>query len=140
MASPQVKNLSRADSKGSPGPRRSFVKVSSMADLSKVTKDQLEEQLPEEEASELFAQSFEEVPGAWSGGIGVDLDEIPSPIVFYTERSRCRFATAYVFALLTFIGTLFLAASLLNGGLPRYGVEQAEKITIFYNDSVRFLI
>lgn len=136
-----ARKLSRTMS-DSPISRRSLVKVASIDELSKFTKEEIfreDSEEDEEEEIPLFSQSFEELPGAFSDGI--DLDEFQvNPLDILMEKSRCYFSAAYVFGLLSFILSLFFVASLVNGGLPRYGVEEAERLYLWYNETVRVFI
>lgn len=114
------------------------VSVSSLRDLSKISYDVFDESPQSLNDDTETASTFEEVPGAWSGGTLDDDEEILSPFEVLSEKARKNFVIAFVFSILTLIGILFLIASLSNGGLPRYGVEQAEKIVVHYDEFDKF--
>ena len=82
----------------------------------------------------LGIDSFEEVPGAWSEGI--DQEEIFSLEDRMKQSAKKRLVTSFVFGLVSCLSLLFLIASLLNGDLPRYGVEAAEAIHVPYDEWV----
>jgi len=124
-----------------PSPKRvSFVRASSVEQLTRFLKegDNIEE-LKNEEELQQAKQQFEEVPGIWTNDFIMmdeddeDVDESALAVEAYQEKAKCSFTTSFVFGLLTFFAALFLFASVLNGGLPRYSVAQATPIQILYN-------
>lgn len=120
----------------SPAPvlKKSHSRSSSLQDL--FHSDIFEERDSFDEGESI--STFEEVPGAWSGDDLDDDEETPSQFELLSEKSRKNFVIAFIFSILTLFGTLFLIASLLNGGLPRYGVEEAEKIIVYYDEYDKF--